>query len=67
MKQVWTVYTVESDTPSAWSVIATQWTELGPQRRVVKARLVDMTRAEAEAEATRMQRGYDETRQAMGA
>lgn len=62
----WTVYTVTDHPGGGWAVLATRWTEDGPDDGAkTVARLVDMTRQEAEAEAAEMQRRYDKLRNAM--
>lgn len=63
-KQTWTVYTAEAMTPDAsnpgYNVVATQWTEDGPQDKgKTVASLVGVAAAEAERQATELQRRYD--------
>lgn len=66
MTPTWTVYTVQEHAGGGWAVIATKWTDTGPQSPAkIASRLVDATRDEAEAHAARMQRGYDRTRRGM--
>lgn len=66
--QSWTVYTVIDEGLEGYVILATRWTDDGPQpdpKRV--ARLLAVTRDEAQARATEMQASYDRVRNAMAA
>jgi hypothetical protein len=54
--QSWTVYTAQGD-----EVIATRWTDQGPQTPVSVVKVCD-SHEDAQARATEMQRGYDRLR-----
>ena len=59
-KQIWRVYTSQND-----EVHSTLWTENGPQGPVSVIKIEPSPEAAA-AQALRMQRRYDQTRQGMG-
>lgn len=64
MKSIWTVYTVV-ELVGGYDIVATKWTDDGPQDSVVKATLRDVTLAEAQAQAQEMQASYDRVRGAI--
>ena len=62
MKSIWTVYTVV-ELVGGYDIVATKWTDNGPQDSKVMATLRGVTLAEAQAQAQEMQVRYDRVRQ----